>query len=171
MALGYYGKVEPEKRYEIWNGVQVIKEPSSTYHEGSLSNVYHYIISHVRQHDLGKVYMSNTGVYLNPDSSDFVMPDLSFVVHNRISIVKPNGIFGAPDLTVEITSPGKQNRKRDTQDKFQLYEKFGVQEYWLVDYAERQINIYCLTAGRYVLASHSRVMKGIHLPLDQIFGI
>lgn len=164
-----YKPLEQETKYEIWNGKLLIKEPSSTYHENVLSNIVCFIASHVRHYDLGRVYMSNTGVYLNPNSKDFVMPDLTYVSHSRKSIVKPNGVWGSPDLVVEIVSPGIRNTRRDTLDKFHLYEQFGVKEYWLVDYIEQQIHMYALSEGKYVLIEESEVLQGIHLPHDQLF--
>ena len=48
----------------------------------------------------------------------------------------------APDLVIEILSPGKQNRERDVLVKRQLYSRYGVEEYWIVDPEKREIAIY-----------------------------
>jgi Uma2 family endonuclease len=51
-------------------------------------------------------------------------------------------VSGAPDLIVEILSPGAENERRDHHAKRQLYRKYGVKEYWIVDPAKLAIQIY-----------------------------
>lgn len=58
------------------------------------------------------------------------------------------GCMGAPDLFVEILSPG--NTKKEMGLKFDLYEENGVKEYWIVDPAERTVLVYILEKGRFV---------------------
>lgn len=58
------------------------------------------------------------------------------------------GYFGAPDLVVEILSPG--NSKREMKDKYELYQEQGVREYWVVRPEEGNIHIYILKEGKYI---------------------
>ncbi len=69
-----------------------------------------------------------TGVYL--DENNIVEPDILFVANERLNIVTTKGVEGAPDLVIEILST---NRKHDLEKKKDLYEKFGVKEYFIVD--------------------------------------
>ena len=64
--------------------------------------------------------------------------------------VKYNGVYGAPDLVVEVLSPS--TAKRDRGYKKQVYEQCGVQEYWLVNVAEKSVEQYLLAEGRLELA-------------------
>jgi Uma2 family endonuclease len=65
---------------------------------------------------------------------DAVIPDLVFVRNERWDEVVANDRFvAAPDLVIEIVSRGKENRERDVSVKRQLYGKYGVAEYWIVD--------------------------------------
>ena len=60
---------------------------------------------------------------------DVVQPDYGIVLD--LSKVHDNGIYGAPDFIVEILSPS--SIKKDMVDKFKLYEKYGVKEYWIIE--------------------------------------
>src|SRR5256885_14270404 len=48
----------------------------------------------------------------------------------------------APNLVIEILSPGTQNMERDRKVKLKLYDKYGVDEYWIVDTRARAIEVY-----------------------------
>ena len=78
---------------------------------------------------------------------DVVEPDLLFVSSERARVLTEKNVQGAPDLVVEIGSPA--TRRRDEKTKLQLYERFGVQEYWVVDPDLDVIKVYRLVEGRY----------------------
>ncbi len=69
-----------------------------------------------------------------------VQPDLCIICDEKK--LDEQGCNGAPDLIIEILSPG--NSKREMRDKFQVYEKAGVREYWLVNPNERLVLVYVL---------------------------
>lgn len=75
-----------------------------------------------------------------------VQPDLCVICDE--SKIDKRGCNGAPDLVVEIISPG--NSKHDIHTKFNLYQEAGVKEYWMVEPIERMILIYTLKEGEYV---------------------
>ncbi|MCL2574685.1 MAG: Uma2 family endonuclease [Defluviitaleaceae bacterium] len=78
-----------------------------------------------------------------------VAPDISVVCNPEF--VKENGIHGVPDLVVEVLSPS--TAARDKVDKKNLYERFGVKEYWIIDTKSRMIEIYVLENDKYSSAS------------------
>jgi len=78
---------------------------------------------------------------------DRFKPDLTIVCNN--DIVKKNGIFGAPDLIIEILS--LSTASRDKGYKKNIYESSGVKEYWLVSAVERSVEVYLLKDGKYEL--------------------
>ncbi|EQA04556.1 Uma2 family endonuclease [Glaesserella parasuis] len=85
-----------------------------------------------------------------PDSNGkiktVVQPDLCVICDpNKLD---EKGCVGAPDLIVEILSPG--NSKREMKDKYELYQEQGVSEYWIVRPEEQHIQIYVLENGRYI---------------------
>ncbi len=65
--------------------------------------------------------------------------------------IKPNGVYGAPDLVVEVLSPG--TAKYDRGPKKNAYERCGVREYWIVDPANRWVEQYLLREGTLELAA------------------
>ena len=85
--------------------------------------------------------------YVHFSKKDKVQPDIMIIC--KPDIIKPTGVFGVPDLIVEILSPS--TAKRDRGYKKDLYEKHGVDEYWIVDPESSTIEIYLLTDGKYLL--------------------
>jgi len=75
-----------------------------------------------------------------------VQPDVSVICDP--DKLDEQGCIGAPDLIVEVLSPG--NSKREVKDKYELYAQNGVQQYWIVYPAERVLQIYHLKDGKYV---------------------
>ena len=75
-----------------------------------------------------------------PDTGEGVQPDLLFVSNERRGIIGEASLKGAPDLVIEILSPSTAGRDRTT--KFELYERQGVREYWIVDPAEGAVDVW-----------------------------
>lgn len=80
-----------------------------------------------------------------PATGEGVQPDILFVSNERRHIVEEAGIVGAPDLVVEVLSPSTAERDRGA--KRRLYERQGVREYWIVDPAENQVDVYRFSPG------------------------
>jgi Uma2 family endonuclease len=75
-----------------------------------------------------------------------VQPDICVVCD--LSKIDERGCCGAPDMIVEILSPS--TLKRDTNEKFTLYEESGVKEYWIVHPDSKAINVFLLQEnGKY----------------------
>ncbi|MEN0051254.1 MAG: Uma2 family endonuclease [Bacteroidota bacterium] len=103
-----------------------------------------------------------------------VQPDLCVVCD--ASKLDLQGCVGAPDLVVEILSPG--NSKKEMRDKYELYEEAGVLEYWIVDPSHRSVLIYALQDGKFVNNSRpltdedvltSSVFTDLQIDLAEIF--
>lgn len=76
--------------------------------------------------------------------SDNVIPDVVWVSNQRLErlLDETSHLTGAPELVVEILSPGKKNEKSDQEAKLKLYSVQGVQEYWIVDWQAHKVEIY-----------------------------
>ncbi|WP_338117916.1 Uma2 family endonuclease [Parageobacillus thermoglucosidasius] len=110
--------------------------------------------------ECAKVFISPLGILLSASEDDenpdtVVQPDISVFCHPEQ--IEEKGAKGAPTLVIEVLSPS--TAFKDRNEKFYLYERFGVQEYWIVDPAHQTIEIYGLVnskfAKRNVLTRHS----------------
>ncbi len=101
-----------------------------------------------------------------------VQPDLLYVSAARLDLVG-NRVEGAPDLVVEVLSPG--TARFDRGRKLQLYALYGIEEYWLVDHERRQVDFLVKEAGSFVAAPavagkyQSARIPEIHLDLPRLW--
>ncbi len=127
-----------------------------------------------------KVYVAPFDVRLpvssrkHEDIDTLVQPDLCVVCDPEK--LDELGCVGAPDLIVEILSPG--NNKKEIQLKYEVYETSGAKEYWVVHPDERTLLIYTLETGKYRPSRlftpgdrvSSQALPGFELDLDEVFG-
>lgn len=104
----------------------------------------------------GKTCMAfDDGTEVHLDNHNIYIPD-AMIVCDR-SIIKDNGIFGAPDLVVEVASPS--TAKNDRGVKMQHYAAAGVKEYWIVLPQEKIVEVYYNTGGHFELHETYGVYK------------
>jgi Uma2 family endonuclease len=95
-----------------------------------------------------------------------VQPDVLYISAARLGIAQ-RWVEGAPDLLIEVLSPG--TARRDRGEKLALYAEYGIHEYWIVDSAERSIEFLVNEDGRFIVALpdgeeyRSRALPEIHL--------
>lgn len=84
-----------------------------------------------------------------------VIPDVIWVSHDRAAQIQDEAghFHGAPELMVEVLSPGKLNEERDRSAKLKLYSVQGVQEYWIVDRIAQRVEVYCRRQAQLVLSA------------------
>lgn len=135
---------QEERREELIGGKVVMMSPASTGHTYVADN----ILMIFKQYLKGKKCISfGDGLLVHLTDEDKFVPDM-MVVCDRDKI-KRTYIDGAPDLVVEVLSPG--TAKNDKGYKKSVYESSGVPEYWIVDPLHKSIEVYFLQGGRYVL--------------------
>lgn len=145
------------KTYQIIGGELTMAPAPSLSHQGISRNLEFIIWNFVKEHDLGEVFDAPVDVILGP--VNVTQPDIVYISRPRLSIARENGIFGPPDWIIEIISPSSP--EVDTRLKYQLYQRFGVREYWIVDPDEKKVEVYLLEGGGYRL-------KGVFLKEDTI---
>lgn len=116
-------------------------------HQRTITRLTIQIGNHTELKKLGELFVAPFDVYLD-EEKNAVQSDLIFVSTNNLSIVDDDGVIhGVPDLIIEVLSPG--NPEHDTITKKNLYERFGVKEYWIVDPATKSTIGYQLEKGLY----------------------
>jgi Uma2 family endonuclease len=130
---------------ETLNGKIVAMSPRPATNHNIVSNNISNIFHNYLKGKPCKTFMDGIDVHMTED--DTVIPD-ALIVCERDKI-KPDGIYGAPDLIVEVLSPG--TAKRDKGYKKDLYERCGVKEYWIVDISNLSIEVYLINNGKYEL--------------------
>ena len=101
-----------------------------------------------------------------------VQPDITVVCDPEK--LDDKGCIGAPDLVIEILSPG--NKNIELKDKFEIYQEAGIKEYWIVE-PEEYILVYTLTKGKYTGSKpfisgeqvSSTVLPGLSMSVSEIF--
>ncbi len=162
------------QRYELIGGaVRVVPSPSVS-HQRVSKRLLVPLIQWIEGHGLGEVYSAPLDVVLS--EYDVVQPDLVYVSKDRSSIIKEANIWGAPDLVVEILSPG--TARWDQGLKRQLYARFGVRELWLVDPQARSIEVATLKDGALLTSQvhcvgailSSPLLPGFALDVERVFA-
>ncbi|MCI0440666.1 MAG: Uma2 family endonuclease, partial [Chloroflexi bacterium] len=164
----------PEQdRRELIEGDFYMAPAPSVRHQIINANLVRILIEFVRQNNLGLLLYAPTDVVLSETS--VVQPDILFISNERREIITEANISGAPDLVIEILSPG--TAERDKALKLNLYARFGVREYWIVDPDEKSVRVMQLGASGYDNigdyssgSASSAVLPGLSIPLDEVFA-
>ena len=133
------------KRHEIIDGEHYVTPSPNTKHQAIVGNLHLSIGGYLRERPVGFVFLAPFDVVFS--HVDVVEPDLLYIARERMSVLTKANVRGAPDLVVEILSPG--TRRKDALIKRKLYERFGVQEYWIVDPERDIVKIYRRTGDTF----------------------
>ncbi|BDI14999.1 hypothetical protein ANSO36C_08010 [Nostoc cf. commune SO-36] len=73
-----------------------------------------------------------------------MIPDVVWASHERLKnlLDEAGHLTGAPELVIEVLSPGEKNEKRDKETKLKLYSVQGVLEYWICDFIQKKVEVY-----------------------------
>lgn len=162
------------ERYELVEGELVMVPAPSWFHQIVSKRLFRILDSFVREHDLGEVQYAPLDVELSQHS--LTQPDLIFLAKNRLDLVQEGRVRGAPDLVVEIFSPG--TAKRDRTTKRTLYARYGVSEYWLVDPESETVEVLALGEEGFTRTRlferdetlTSPRLPGLEVPLAEVFA-
>src|SRR3990167_3894301 len=170
-----YLLTEDEKRYEIYEGELIMVPAPNTKHQRISWEIEFIMGKFVKENNLGTILDAPTDVVLAEDV--IVQPDILFISKERLDIIKEAAVMGCPDLVVEIVSPSSASY--DTIDKRNIYEEYGVKEYWLVFPQEKVIEV--LTLGNNIYREfckakktggvRSKIIDGMTVELKDVFEI
>ena len=146
---------------ELING-QIYMSPTPTnLHQRISRKLEIKLIEFIESNFLGEIFHAPLDIYFDSEANA-VQPDIIFISKENASQPLDEVPYkGVPDLLVEILSPS--NNKHDLVVKKELYEKFGVKEYWIVEPFSKEVTVYKLQGSSYILAS--KEIGKVHSPL------
>ncbi|MFY9618278.1 MAG: Uma2 family endonuclease [Pyrinomonadaceae bacterium] len=133
---------DDNNRYELIGGELFVSRAPGIPHQRVILNLEISLSTYLAEHPIGVLVPGAGAIFSDYDA---VIPDLVFVRNERWQqVVTGEKFTGAPDLVIEVLSPGAENRRRDLLVKRQLYGKYGVTEYWIIDGETRAVEVYRL---------------------------
>jgi Uma2 family endonuclease len=137
------------RHYELHDGELSVTAGPGLPHQRVVGELFVLLRQYVRAHRLGEVFVSPVDCILS--DTTIVQPDLVFLESARSSIAGPRGIEGPPTLAVEIVS--RSSARVDRGAKLQLYARYGIPNYWIVDPEARSIEAFVLFVSDYRIAA------------------
>lgn len=164
------------KRHELIDGEHYVTPSPNTKHQRVSGNLHLVIATWLEDHAIGRIFYAPFDVVFS--KFDVVEPDLLYLSNERMAeVVTPQHVRGAPNLVIEIGSPG--TRQRDETIKKRLYEKSGVDEYWVVDPETDVVRVYRREDSGFARVRElsreagdvltTPLLSGLELPLSRIF--
>jgi Uma2 family endonuclease len=168
---------DDDNKYELIGGELLVSRSPHYNHQLIQVNIVGALYNYLSKHPIGKV-IPETGVIFS--EFDAAIPDLVFVTNETFKEIASSDdgkFYGAPDIAIEILSPGKENARRDRVLKLNAYSKFGVKEYWIVDMTMLIVEIYRSSDNALQLAERLRLedtitsslLPGFELKVSEIF--
>jgi Uma2 family endonuclease len=164
------------KRYEIIDGELYVSTQPSWHHNYTCVVLITELEIWNRRTGIGQANHAPGLIFAEDDD---VAPDLVWISHARrdIALAEDGKLHSAPELVVEVLSPGRANERRDREAKLNLYSRRGVEEYWIVDWRKKQIDVYRRGESALDLISTLReadiletpLLPGFSLPLATLF--
>lgn len=129
------------RRWEIVDGEAYVNPAPNVRHQRIVGRLFMALATHVEQHGGGEAFVSPFDVVMS--DHDIVQPDVLYLADaDAHQLTEPN-LQGRPTLAIEVLS----DPRHDRVPKRQLYARFGVPEYWIVDPVARSAEVYRLAAG------------------------
>ena len=171
---------EDQLRHELIDGEHIVSPSPYTGHQTISLNLVRLLLPYLDQHRPGELLYAPFDVKLSPFT--VLVPDLVYFTTERFArVVNEKHATAAPDLVVEILSPG--TRRRDKGRKRAVYDREGVREYWIVDPEARSITVLrrpranagltdvtvlTLAKGETI---ESPLFPGLQIPLREVFRV
>ncbi|MPR37017.1 Uma2 family endonuclease [Salmonirosea aquatica] len=177
-----YLKWQFQERVELLRGKILKMTPAPSVRHQRISARLHLQMGHAFREESCQLFYAPFDVRLyNRKKSRKASKEIFTVVQPDLCVIcdetklDEQGCNGAPDLVIEILSPG--NTKREMNEKFELYEEAGVREYWLVQPADEVVLIYVLNEDEHYIGLRpatevvqSAIFPELRVDLGEVFG-
>jgi Uma2 family endonuclease len=165
------------KRYEIVEGELFVSKQPNWQHQFVCTQLLVSLQTWNNQTHAGVANFA-PGLIYTEDTA--VVPDVVWISRERLrTALQDDGkLHSSPELVVEILSPGSENARRDREVKLKLYSRYGVEEYWVIDWQGRRMEVYrrknALLALEKTLnetdALQSPLLPGFSCEVSQLFA-
>ena len=165
------------KRYEIIDGELFVSKQPHLYHQQTCGQIFSLLANWSAQSKLGQTIFAPGLIFADDDD---VVPDVAWLTNARLAAAlgEDGKLHSAPDLVVEVLSPGPANQRRDREAKLKLYSRRGVLEYWIVDWSTRTIEVYRRQNAHLSLFAtlvrgdllETPLLPGFSAPVDDLFA-
>jgi len=168
---------DDSNRYELIGGELFVSRAPGIPHQRVLNNLQVAFALYLKSNPIGILVPGAGAIFSDYDA---VIPDITFVRNERWDqVVTGEKFTGALDIVIEIVSSGAENRRRDFLVKRQLYGKYGIKEYWIIDTENRYVLIYRLQGESLEQVATLRAddeitspfLPGFRLPAAEIFSL
>jgi len=168
-----YAKLPEGAPYRLIGGELIMVPAPTPYHQKISGRVYFGVREFVCKNDLGEVFYAPIDVYFGEE--DTFQPDIIFISKERLDIIKETRIEGAPDLVIETLSPS--TAYYDMGRKYNIYERSGVNEYWVIHPEKKSVDIYANKADGFEIVQtgrekgmvRSELLNGYEMDLKEVF--
>jgi Uma2 family endonuclease len=152
------------KRYEIIEGELYVSRQPGFEHQYTCSRLIQFLGEWNERSDVGVALIAPGLIFAEDDD---VAPDVVWISRERLTnaLDAAGHLHTAPELAVEVLSPGKANEQRDRQAKLKLYSRRGVQEYWIVDWMQKLVEVHRREQGALRLAATLYEQDALTSPL------
>ena len=165
----------PDNRwYELVEGELKKMTPPCCRHAAVISVLDGLLGNHVRKHKLGAVLVGDPGFLVARDPDTVLGPDIAFIRRDRLAAEPIGEGFrpGAPDLAVEVRSPG--DTEREVHDKALAWLDAGAALVWIVNPAARTVTVYRSASDIETLGARAELdggdlLPGFHCPIAELF--
>ena len=168
-----YARLPEGAAYQLIQGELIMAPAPLPTHQDTVGNIFVALTNFAHSRKIGRVFVAPIDVYLGP--GDTLQPDVIFISRERFAIIGEKKVEAAPDLVVEVLSPG--TAYYDLKKKKRLYEQAGVREYWVVDRLDKSVEVFVLEKHAFTLLQRiegegcvvSHILPGLNLDLSDVF--
>jgi len=153
------GEDPPGVRLELVDGEVAVSPSPIPKHSYAAMKLATLLDNYIEAQDLGQLYGDVDTIF---GEHDVRRPDLLFFSKHRLHLVGEKAMEGPPDLCIEIVSPSSV--RYDRKNKFELYEKGKVANYWIVDPYKKTMEGYRLDGGKYRMEGSGKNHDVLRLP-------
>lgn len=163
-------------RYEIVDGELLVTRAPDWRHQKASTRISTALDTWSLSTGLGEAVQAPGVIFTDADN---VIPDVVWVSRERLAVLldEAGHLTGAPELVVEVLSPGNENERRDRELKLKLYSERGVQDYWIIDWQKQQVEVYRREQALLRLVNTlfpsdlltSPLLPGFSYPISQLF--